>query len=167
MMQTMFQHYFKSLALIGISILLSSCGFVGVHSEKSENVANIPPIEIAEIRSVEGSYLYDSLSKLLEHSKDSNYRIEISLDYRSSDLLISRKSDVFETKIVLVASYKLIDKRNNNVLLSNKSTVDSYYNSLYPSYSTHVSSRKLKQDLAKLSAREIHQKLMIYFMEHK
>lgn len=160
----MFRIFFKIWGMVIVSILLSSCGFQALHSESAQNKIALPPIEIVEIKSINGAALYDTLSHLIDSSPDAKYRIEISLKYHSSDLLISKKSDVTETKVLLIAHYKLIENSTNNVLLSDKVNVDSYYNSLYPSYSTHVSSRKLHEDLAKLSAEYIYKKLLAYFI---
>lgn len=157
----------EALRILGIiitSIFLSSCGFQALHSKNTQEKIALPPIQIVEIKSINGAALYETLSYLIDSAPDAKYRIEISLRYHSSDLMISKKSDVTETKILLIASYKLIENSTNNVVLSDKVTVDSYYNSLYPSYSTHVSSRKLEEDLAKLSAEYIYKKLLAYFI---
>lgn len=160
----MFRIFSKIWAIIIISTLLSSCGFSALHSKVPQNKITLPSIEIVEIKSINGAALYETLSHLIDSSPDAKYRIEISLKYNSSDLLISKKSDVTETKVLLYAYYKLIDNSTNNLILSDKVSVDSYYNSLYPSYSTHVSSRKLEEDLAKLSAEYIYRKLVAYFI---
>lgn len=144
--------------------LLSSCGFQALHSKSPDNRISIPPIQIVEIHSINGAALYNKLSSLFDNSNDAKYRIEIILDYKSSDLLISKKSDVTETKVVLSANFKLIDNNTNNTVLSDTVNVDSYYNSLYPSYSTHISYKTLQEDLAKLAAEYIYRKIVKYFI---
>jgi hypothetical protein len=165
-MQIMSRHYSKILATIVTNVLaliLTSCGFTPVYKHSHIDQGIVPAIHISSIDSVAGAEFYHTLSHLIKNDESSRYTLNCSLAYTSSQLLISKTSDVAEAKSIQTVDYKLIDNISAQTIFSGKYNVDGYYNSIYSPYASSVEEKRSQENLARLAAKMMHTQLIIYF----
>ncbi len=150
----------KSIFTIILSLTLSACGFQPVY--KTMDKALLPPIDIAQIDSVDGSELYNELTHLVNSSAGADYKLEIKMKYSSSSLAITKTSDVIEQNAVQSISYKLTNTKTNKSA-SGSFSVKGSYNVTASAYDSHTEERQEKMDLARMAADEMHHRLILYF----
>ena len=160
----------KFLSLSFVLFALSACGFSPVYGTLGQNQAveqSFAHIQIDRIPDREGQFLKNALiDRLHRNGADQDVRYRLSIDPVKEDLDdldITKDSETTRGQLRLQTSMKLIDTRDQNVLLTRNLTAIASYNILDSEFSTRVSEDNTRLNALNDLARQIEQQLALYF----
>lgn len=154
--------------LITISIcllLLSSCGFKSVYSDK--DISQFNSIEIEPILSIAGAELYYQLSNIMPKKVTAKYLLKIKISYATTPVVIKKDSDVLRDTVNQVIEYSLYDIETNKQLTAGKFKQLSSYNTTFSAYASYIERESALESLTRYAAEELHMRLILYFENQK
>ncbi|AFC69371.1 hypothetical protein A3305_03870 [Rickettsia amblyommatis] len=152
----------RSLFVIIIFFLMSSCNLKPVYSEKYRN-NDLEAIEVAPIRTIEGAEFYHRLTSILPQKVQAKYLLKVKLIATTMPATIEKNSNVLREYINQLVRYKLIDIESQKVLIEEKFYQNTSYNAIFTPYATNVERDETGIDLAYQAAEEIRSRLILYF----
>ncbi|MEY3196750.1 MAG: hypothetical protein RLZZ59_116 [Pseudomonadota bacterium] len=155
---------FKLIAsYILVTIILSSCSFVGPLYKDDKISDELSRIEIEEVETLQNTELYYQLSKLFGTSHDTKYLLHISAENKVTPLVVTSRATVVAQNVEQLYSYRLIDKTTDRVLTEGKLRTIGSYNSLSTPYASYTQERHTKNNLAQSAAEDLRMRLIMYF----
>ncbi|ACP53190.1 MAG: hypothetical protein QFX12_04925 [Rickettsia africae] len=153
----------RSLFVIIIFFLMSSCNLKPVYSEKYSRNNDLEAIEVEPIRTIEGAEFYHRLTSILPQKAQAKYLLKVKLIATTMPATIEKNSNVLREYINQLVRYKLIDIESQKVLIEEKFYQNTSYNAIFTPYATNVERDKTGIDLAYQAAEEIRSRLILYF----
>ncbi|WP_016916965.1 hypothetical protein [Rickettsia honei] len=153
----------RSLFVIIIFFLMSSCNLKPVYSEKYSRNNDLEAIEVEPIRTIEGAEFYHRLTSILPQKAQAKYLLKVKLIATTMPSTIEKNSNVLREYINQLVRYKLIDIESQKVLIEEKFYQNTSYNAIFKPYATNVERDKTGIDLAYQAAEEIRSRLILYF----
>ncbi len=153
----------RSLFVIIIFFLMSSCNLKPVYSEKYSRNNDFEAIEVEPIRTIEGAEFYHRLTSILPQKAQAKYLLKVKLIATTMPATIEKNSNVLREYINQLVRYKLIDIESQKVLIEEQFYQNTSYNAIFTPYATNVERDKTGIDLAYQAAEEIRSRLILYF----
>ncbi|WP_017443338.1 hypothetical protein [Rickettsia gravesii] len=153
----------RSLFVIIIFFLMSSCNLKPVYSEKYSRNNDLETIEVEPIRTIEGAEFYHRLTSILPQKAQAKYLLKVKLIATTMPATIEKNSNVLRKYINQLVRYKLIDIESQKVLIEEKFYQNTSYNAIFTPYATNVERDETGVDLAYQAAEEIRSRLILYF----
>lgn len=153
----------RSLFVIIIFCLTSSCNLKPVYSEKYSRNNDLEAIEVEPMRTIEGAEFYHRLTSILPQKAQAKYLLKVKLIATTMPATIEKNSNVLREYINQLVRYKLIDIESQKVLIEEKFYQNMSYNAIFTPYATNVERDKTGIDLAYQAAEEIRSRLILYF----
>ncbi|WP_392506046.1 hypothetical protein ACE5D9_06600 [Rickettsia sp. 2024-CO-Wats] len=154
----------RSLFVIIIFFLMSSCNLKPVYSEKYSRNNDLEAIEVEPIQTIEGAEFYHRLTSILPQKAQAKYLLKVKLIATTMPATtIEKNSNVLRGYINQLVRYKLIDIESQKVLIEEKFYQNTSYNAICTPYATNVERDKTGIDLAYQAAEEIRSRLILYF----
>ncbi|AFD19253.1 MAG: hypothetical protein AB8U78_00085 [Rickettsia slovaca] len=153
----------RSLFVIIIFFLMSSCNLKPVYSEKYSRNNDLEAIEVEPIRTIEGAEFYHRLTSILPQKAQAKYLLKVKLIATTMPATIEKNSNVLREYINQLVRYKLIDIESQKVLIEEQFYQNKSYNAIFTPYATNVERDKTGIDLAYQAAEEIRSGLILYF----
>ncbi|WP_096372728.1 hypothetical protein [Rickettsia japonica] len=153
----------RSLFVIIIFFLMSSCKLKPVYSEKYSRNNDLEAIEVEPIQTIEGAEFYHRLTSILPQKAQAKYLLKVKLIATTMPATIEKNSNVLREYINQLVRYKLIDIESQKVLIEEKFYQNTSYNAIFTPYATNVERNKTGIDLAYQAAEEIRSRLILYF----
>ncbi|HJD54763.1 MAG TPA: hypothetical protein LFW11_05445 [Rickettsia endosymbiont of Proechinophthirus fluctus] len=153
----------RSLFVIIIFFLTSSCNLKPVYSEKYSRNNALEAIEVEPIRTIEGAEFYHRLTSILPQKAQAKYLLKVKLIATTMPATIEKNSNVLRENINQLVRYKLIDIESQKVLIEEKFYQNTSYNAIFTPYATNVERDKTGIDLAYQAAEAIRSRLILYF----
>ncbi|AFC73900.1 hypothetical protein [Rickettsia montanensis] len=153
----------RSLFVIIIFFLMSSCNLKPVYSEKYSRNNDLEAIEVEPIRTIEGAEFYHRLTSILPQKAQAKYLLKVKLIATTMPATIEKNSNVLREYINQLVRYKLIDIESQKVLIEEKFYQNTSYNAIFAPYVTNVERDETGIDLAYQAAEEIRSRLILYF----
>lgn len=151
--------------IIIYSFFLSACGFKSLYNQKdySHLDNNLNAIEIEFPSTIEGQEFYHSLSSILPKKSSIRYILKVNFSSHSFPLAIQRNSDTLIQSIQYMVEYKLFDINTKTILTSGQLKQFNSYNTTFSPYATSLEQLNAAENLARFSAEEIRNRLVLYF----
>ncbi|WP_064429367.1 hypothetical protein [Rickettsia sp. Tenjiku01] len=153
----------RSLFVIIIFFLMSSCNLKPVYSEKYSRNNDLEAIEVEPIRTIEGAEFYHRLTSILPQKAQAKYLLKVKLIATTMPATIEKNSNVLREYINQLVRYKLIDIESQKVLIEEKFYQNMSYNAIFTPYATNVERDKTGIELAYQAAEEMRSRLILYF----
>ncbi|MFV0250565.1 MAG: hypothetical protein AB8U53_02260 [Rickettsia aeschlimannii] len=153
----------RSLFVIIIFFLMSSCNLKPLYSEKYSRNNDLEAIEVEPIGTVEGAEFYHRLTSILPQKAQAKYLLKVKLIATTMPATIEKNSNVLREYINQLVRYKLIDIESQKVLIEEKFYQNTSYNAIFTPYATNVERDETGIDLAYQAAEEIRSRLILYF----
>ena len=124
---------YRLLAYLGILFLMAGCGFQPLYGERNANAGTRDELSRIEINSIADrlgqqvhNYLLDKISPFGKPDSPL-YSLDVELNLSRQDLGVSRDETATRAKLILSASYRLVDKKNGKQLfLGRTQTANSF-----------------------------------------
>lgn len=149
-----------------IMLFLSSCNLKPVYDTKYTNdkiVKDLESIEVKPIKTIEGAEFYHRLTSILPQKTKAKYLLKAELIGATMPATIEKNSNVLRSYINQLVRYKLIDIKNQKILIEEKFYQIASYNTIFTPYATNVEQNETGIDLAYSAAEEIRSRLILYF----
>lgn len=153
----------RSLFIIIIFFLMSSCNLKPVYSEKYNRSNDLEAIEVEPIKTIEGAQFYHRLTSILPQKAEAKYLLKAELIGATMPATIEKNSNVLREYINQLVKYKLIDIESQKILIEEKFYQNTSYNAIFTPYATNVERDETEIDLAYQAAEEIRSRLILYF----
>ncbi|MFV9929803.1 MAG: hypothetical protein AB8U82_02575 [Rickettsia endosymbiont of Haemaphysalis japonica] len=153
----------RSLFVIIIFFLMSSCNLKPVYSEKYSRNNDLEAIAVEPIRTIEGAEFYHRLTSILPQKAQAKYLLKVKLIATTMPATIEKNSNVLREYINQLVRYKLIDIESQKVLIEEKFYQNTSYNAIFTPYATNIERDKTGIDLVYQAAEEIRSRLILYF----
>ncbi|ABV74588.1 hypothetical protein A1C_01350 [Rickettsia akari str. Hartford] len=153
----------RSLFVVIIFFLMSSCNLKPVYSEKYSRNNDLEAIKVEPIRTIEGAEFYHRLTSILPQKAKAKYLLKAELIATTMPATIEKNTNVLMEYINKLVRYKLIDIESQKVLIAEKFYQNTSYNALFTPYATNVEGDETGIDLAYQAAEEIRSRLILYF----
>ncbi len=153
----------RSLFVIIIFFLMSSCNLKPLYTEKYSRNNDLEAIEVEPIGTVEGAEFYHRLTSILPQKAQAKYLLKVKLIATTMPATIEKNSNVLREYINQLVRYKLIDIESQKVLIEEKFYQNTSYNAIFTPYATNVERDETGIDLAYQAAEEIRSRLILYF----
>lgn len=155
--------------LLTLTLLLSACGFSPMYGKlgNSDVQKNLNNIEIANIPDHQGQQLRNNLIDRFYHDGRPGspaYLLVIAPILESkTDLDLTKNASATRSQLTVATSIKLIDKRNNAILLERPINSSASYDILDSRFTTRVSEDNAEQNALEDMARQMEQQIVLYF----
>ncbi len=158
------------------ALLAGGCGFSPVYgshnnailSSDGAAVSGLDSIRIGNIPDREGQYLRNALIDRFYrggYPADPRYMLEVStIAERRTNLDITRTADATRAQLRLSTTIRLIDEKDDTILLRRNLNAITSYNILESQFTTRVSEQNARQNALDDLARQIEKQLALYFV---
>ena len=159
----------KSLALVGVLIVLSGCGFKPVYSDRhGQNVkAEFSAIKIELIKDRIGQQLHNQLlDKVNPFGRPASpqYSLTVKLSESKRELAVKKSEIATRANLNFSATFNLTRLRpSTKALLTGTSKVVSSYNILQSDYATSVAEKDARRRAVRELSADIANRLAAYF----
>jgi LPS-assembly lipoprotein len=156
----------RTLALLGFSLLLASCGLQPLYSGGSQGVVanTLGSVSVEPIEGKAGWLVRNALTDRLgaAGSRDLRYRLVIALDDQIEGLGVRANDTVTRERRTLRARYQLIDNATGNTLLDATAGSDAGIDVVSSEYATIAGENSALENLSQRVADQIVTRLSLY-----
>ena len=152
---------------LGLSLILSGCGFHPIHASDSTTIEMLAQIEITSMDTRLGQILRGFLIKRLSSPNQPNaprYNLDISLQVSKEALAIARDESATRFNMTLSADYSLVSLKNNKIVLKGSTRAISAFNVVSSDYATLVAERDAEIRAARVITEDLLGRLTVFFV---
>ena len=145
--------------LLLLLITLSACSNGRMYQLNNE----INAIYIESGNTIADAEFYKEITQLIHPKYNCKYLLKTNLEYKTSPLIIKETADIISYDNVLTASYKLLDKETDVILLQGSVTARGDYTSTTGLLAGHFEKDNTNMALAHNAANQIYYEIILFF----
>lgn len=159
----------RTLFGLGLGLGLAACGFqplYGTTPSGGPMADELALVDVGVIADREGQQLRSFLMERLNPSGQAAeplYRLVVDLDEDRASFAVQDDDTVTRFNLNVTASFLLLDKTTNDVLLERTSTTTASFNVLDDQFSTLASERNARENALEAISNDIRTQLALYF----
>ena len=153
------------------SVTLSSCGFTPVYKtidDKSSNALSLASVKVESTHDLMGQFYANKLTDLLNPSAmqvEQKYRVNTSLRKHKIPFAIQQDRTITRYKLVVEASYKLVNIDDGKVLDEGSLRREGGYDKVDSDYATYVSDEDTTKRIVEELAEDTRIRIMASLVE--
>jgi LPS-assembly lipoprotein len=167
---SLLKRFFLFFGLLALAAAQSGCGFQPVYGERGGQVsaAELQSIEVARVPERVGHRLRDELYRLFHgDGQNARYHLAVKLEDRSVITAINRDSSDLRRNLRLIADISLTQPGQEKPLFETRVFSDAGIDQLPSDFATLVAEDAAEKRAVERLARDIRDRLALYFARHK